>query len=273
MATAIAAAGLGGLSASSAHAQNLNSQDVAAKATAVATDKTPCTVSLDRVKITLPLVHTGHKLAAGEAITIVALGSSSTAGAGATSSAASYPSQLEKNLSTQFPRSQIKIINRGVNGDEAPDMMARLKDGVLSEKPDLVLWQLGTNAVLRDKPMSDYDILVQRGVEQLKAIGSDVVLIDLQYAPKVIAKMQAAENMVDFIGTMTKRENIGWFHRFAMMKAWHLDERIPVDKFISADGVHMNDWGYACLAKTLAVAIADAATRPLATVSAVKSPH
>ena len=32
-------------------------------------------------------------------------------------------------------------------------MLARLDSAVIAEKPDLVLWQVGTNSVLRDKAL------------------------------------------------------------------------------------------------------------------------
>jgi acyl-CoA thioesterase-1 len=52
------------------------------------------------------------------------------------------------------------------------------------------------------------------------------------------------------------------FRRFDVMKRWHDDEHLAFSAFVSPDGLHMNDWSYACMAKGLAVAIADAATRP-----------
>jgi hypothetical protein len=42
---------------------------------------------------------------------------------------------------------------------------------------------------------------------------------------------------------------------------------VVIATFVSADGLHMNDWSYACLAKGLALAIAEAATRPTATAT------
>jgi lysophospholipase L1-like esterase len=227
----------------------------------------PCKGSIDQVKLAQPLSRVSHRLAVGEPITIVAIGSSSTAGAGASSSAASYPSRLEVELSNRFPRAHIKVINRGVNGEEAADMLARFESGVLPEKPDLVLWQLGTNSVLRDRPMAAYDELVRKGVRKLKAIGSDIVLIDPQYAPKVIEKPDA-EKMVGLIGAMAKRESVELFKRFVLMRSWYHDDKIPFDTFVSSDGIHMNDWSYACFAKTLSAALAEAATRPVTTVSA-----
>lgn len=46
------------------------------------------------------------------------------------------------------------------------------------------------------------------------------------------------------------------------MRRWREVEQLAFDKFISADELHMNDWSYACVARALGTAIADAATRP-----------
>ncbi|MBV9262265.1 MAG: hypothetical protein JO205_12940, partial [Pseudolabrys sp.] len=114
-----------------------------------------CGVPLDIVRLNKPLTHVAHKIASGEPITIVAIGSSSTAGAGASSPAASYPSRLEAELGKLFPRQKITVLNRGVNGEEVGDMLRRFDTAVVAEHPDLVLWQLGTNSVLRERPMID----------------------------------------------------------------------------------------------------------------------
>src|SRR6478672_2079544 len=223
-----------------------------------------CNVTLDQVRFGLPLVHTARVLAAGKRLKIVALGSSSTYGAGASTSAASYPSRLVDELSRRFPGHDITVLNRGVNGDEAADMLARLDTAVVAEKPDLVLWQVGTNSVLRDKALLPHAPLLHEGLTRLKATGADVVLIDPQYAPRVIAKPNIDE-MVSLIATVAKAEHVGLLHRFDLMRHWYQSERLPFETFVSPDGLHMNDWSYACLAKALGVAIAEAATRPTAT--------
>ncbi len=207
-----------------------------------------------------PLSRTGKRLAAGEAVKIVAIGSSSTAGAGASSPDKSYPSRLAVELKDRFPSQPIVVINRGVNGEEAADMIKRLDDGVLAEKPDLILWQVGANAVLRDTeiPVVRHDIL--EGLRRMKASGADVILIDPQFAPKVLAKKEV-ESMVDLIATTAKATNVDLFRRFAVMRHWRNVARIPFEAFISPDELHMNDWSYGCVAKLLAGAIAEAATR------------
>ena len=45
------------------------------------------------------------------------------------------------------------------------------------------------------------------------------------------------------------------------MRHWYEVEHLPFKTFVSDDGLHMNDWSYACLAKVLGIAIADAALR------------
>jgi hypothetical protein len=71
--------------------------------------------------------------------------------------------------------------------------------------------------------------------------------------------------MVSLISAAAKAEHIGVFHRFELMRHWYVAEHLPFTTFVSADGLHMNDWSYACLAKALGMAIAEAAMRPVAT--------
>jgi lysophospholipase L1-like esterase len=223
-------------------------------------------VTIEQVHFDHPLPRIARRLAAGKPIRIVALGSSSTFGAGASTSAASYPSRLAEELTRRFPGNEITVLNRGVNGDELGGMLARLDSAVIAEKPNLVLWQLGTNSLLRDRSVPAHAALLREGLARLKAAGAEVILIDPQYAPRVLAKPHV-EDMLALIAAAAKSESVGHFHRFELMRRWYEGEHLPFAAFVSADGLHMNDWSYACLAKGLALAIAEAATRPTATAT------
>lgn len=227
----------------------------------------PCRVKADLVRLAHPLPRVAQRLATGQPLTIVAIGSSSTAGAGASKPELNYPSRLQAELAARFPRQRIIVRNRGVNGEEIGDMLRRFDGAVIAEKPDLVLWQLGTNSVLRDHSMADRGAGIRLGLDKIKRVGADVVLIDPQFAPKVIAKPQA-EAMVQLIGLTAKSENVDLFHRYDLMKDWRDGDKLSFGTFVSADGLHMNDWSYGCLAKSLAAAIVEAATRPVAAASA-----
>lgn len=226
-----------------------------------------CDPQLNLVRLASPLTHFGTKLARHEAVTIVAIGSSSTWGAGASSREATYPSRLEAELKSLFPQSPITVFNRGVGGEEVADMLKRFDEAVVAAKPDLVLWQLGTNSVIRDHTSNQHAILIHEGLTRIRTTGADIVLIDPQFAPKVIAKAEAPR-MVQLISTMAKNENVDVFPRFDVMKHWNEAEHLPFERFTAPDGLHMNDWGYACMAKDLGVALAEAAKRPLLSAKA-----
>lgn len=225
-----------------------------------------CNTPIDVVRLANPLTHLAQKLNGVAPITVVAIGSSSTAGAGASSAAATYPSRLEAELKQHFPGHPITVINRGVGGEEVADMLKRFDTAVVAAKPDLVLWQLGTNSVIRDHPLNDHGAAIRAGLDKIRATGADIVLIDPQYAPKVIAK-PGVERMVALISATAKQEDVDLFHRFEVMKHWYVDDRMKFETFVSPDGLHMNDWSYACMAKGLGTAIAEAARRPVLSAS------
>src|SRR5205085_7704644 len=164
----------------------------------------------------------------------------------------------------RLPGLPVTVLNKGINGEEASQMVARFAADVLDEAPDLVLWQLGSNSVLRDHPTPA--TLIHQGIEQLKASGTDVILVNPQFAPRIIAKPDA-EHAVDVITATARDEEVGLFNRFAVMRYWREAEKLPLEQFVTTDGLHMNDWGYACVAKLLAGAILDNTKLPAATAA------
>src|SRR4029453_429321 len=232
----------------------------------VATSAPKCTVQPNIARFTHPLPRLSLRLPGGLPITIVAICSSSTSGAGASTPANSYPSRLEAELRAHFPGHPLTVVNRGVGGEEAADMLARFETGVMAENPHLVIWQVGTNSLLRDRPLDRRSRILQEGIAQLKAKRMDVVLMDPQYAPRVLAKADR-EAAVAQIAETAKEQKIGLLRRYDLMRHWHETEGLPFEAFVTPDGLHMNDWGYDCLATSLGVAIADAATRPTETAA------
>jgi len=133
-----------------------------------------------------------------------------------------------------------------------------------------VIWQVGTNALLRDRPIDPRAVVLHEGLARLRATRTDVVLMDPQYAPKVIAKSDR-DAVVDQIAAIAKNEKVDLLRRYAIMRGWHDADGMSFESFVNPDGLHMNDWGYACLAKWLGVAIAEASTRPTETASVPQS--
>jgi lysophospholipase L1-like esterase len=226
-----------------------------------------CAAPAALTQLAQPLTGIANRLRAGLPVRIVALGSSSTAGAGASSPAHAYPQRLEVELRALLPNADIKVFNRGVNGEEATEMLERFEQSVASETPDLVLWQVGSNAILRDHPLEPAAKLISQGVQRIKALGADVVLIDPQFAPKVLAKVEV-DDMVELIESAAKHANVNLFHRFATMRYWRQAVNIPYSVTLSEDELHMNDWSYGCFAKLLARSIVEASHRATVTATA-----
>ena len=117
---------------------------IAPMAVAAEASVSHCVAPADLIQLDQPLRRTARRLASHKLIIIVALGSSSTAGAGASSAETTYPSQLMVELTQRFQTQPITVLNRGISGERAVDMLARFDKSVSAERPDLVLWQVGT---------------------------------------------------------------------------------------------------------------------------------
>src|ERR1700719_3480400 len=130
-------------------------------------------------------------------------------------------------------------------------MTKRLQSEVIDAKPDLVIWQVGTNAVLRNLDPAETAKLVEDGVARIQQAGADVVLVDPQYSPRVTEHAEGASQMVKLLGKVAQLRRVGIFPRFEVMRDWHEKQALPIDSFVINDGLHMNDWGYACFAQLL----------------------
>lgn len=214
--------------------------------------RVPCLAPKDGSTTMGSLPHVAGKLVAGKPVVIVAFGSSSTAGYGASSPDFNYPNRLAAQLRRQYPTADISVVNAGVGGEDAPEMMKRLQKEVIDVHPDMVIWQVGTNAVLRNLDPGETAKIVEEGISRIQASGgADIVLVDPQYSPAVNQRKESAGKMIKLLGKVAELRHVGIFPRFEVMRDWHEKQAIPVEGFVIADGLHMNDWGYACFAQLL----------------------
>ena len=202
-----------------------------------------CVAPPEITRLDMPLRRTAERLGKGDPLTVVALGSSSTAGAGASSPAMSYPPRLEAELARLLPPHRISVLNRGIGGELASDMLLRFDQSVAAEHPDLVLWQLGTNAVLRGHRLLAAS-LVRDGIARIKGINADVILIDPQFVPKVIVKADIAD-MIALISTVAKDAALARRERPAIrgirFPRWAAYERLELR--LPCEGTGDRDYG------------------------------
>ena len=204
-------------------------------------------------------------------LTIVAFGSSSTQGWHASSIAHSYPAVLQAELSAALPNAHVAVINRGVGGQDAAEMVPRVEADVVEVRPSLVIWQVGANGALKNRDPKEFKHLVVDGVHKLREKGLDVVLMDNQRAPLILASplhQQIDQVLID----IAAQTGIGLFDRGGLMDQWQSTGR-PYGEFISDDGVHHNDLGYRCVAQALAAAILAGLNAPAAPVRSASARH
>jgi lysophospholipase L1-like esterase len=213
-----------------------------------------CPSSAALTRLEAPLPRLAMKLASRDPVVIVAIGSSSTAGAGASAANFSYPARLQFALRERFPGRDIKVVNRGINGQDGPEMLARFDTDVAALKPTLVIWQSGVNALFRDDGLATAGDVLREAIRRTRALGADFLLIDPQYAPRVVADADT-KPMVSLFSRIASEEKVAIFHRFAVMKDWHEHDGMPFETFLWKDNFHMNDWSYSCLGRDLAQAI------------------
>lgn len=87
----------------------------------------------------------------------------------------------------------------------------------------------------------------------LKASGVDVILMDLQYAPVVLASSHHSI-IQTIIADVARQEHIGLFPRFALMLR-SIEAGLPSGALVSWDGLHNSAEGYDCIGRALARAI------------------
>lgn len=213
-----------------------------------------CSAPEDITALTTPLPRTAARLAAGKSLTIVALGSSSTYGTGATRPEFAYPNRLAAVLQTRFPNAQIRVLNRGVGGEIGASTAERIARDVLPEKPDLVIWQVGTNDVLRDLDPDEPMKAVRAGIAQMKHAGADVILMDIQYAPAVLRHASYRE-MEQALSVTARSAGVPLFRRFALMRDWTEHGNMKMSAMLGPDHLHMTDLSYDCLARQLGASI------------------
>jgi lysophospholipase L1-like esterase len=215
----------------------------------------------------LHLPHLKAALAARTEGLIVALGSSSTEGVMASDSAHTYPAVLQAALEEALPRAHVAVINRGIGGQDAPEELARLETDVIAVRPELVIWQVGANGAMRHADPVVFHKMVSEGVTRLRAAGIDVILMDNQRSPRVLA---ATDHIIleDSLRDVARETGVNLFSRSRLMDAWS-DEGAKPGLFTASDGLHHNDLGYECVSQTLARQIVSAIEAPV-TVAASK---
>ena len=201
---------------------------------------------------------------------VVALGSSSTQGYGASNPQFAYPAQLKMRLDKALPGIHVHVWNKGVGGQDAAEMVERMKTDVKPEHAHIVVWQVGTNSAIRRDPLTKFAEKLRTGIDIGHSLGANFIMMNLQYVPAVVA-LPDEEEYARAMADVAKEKGVGLFRRFEIMKSWYNDG-MPYAQFVINDGLHLNDFGQKCIAKLLSQSILDT-INPRQLTGAAKSAH
>jgi acyl-CoA thioesterase-1 len=191
------------------------------------------------------------RLAAHQLVRIIAFGSSSTEGIGASSPSATYPSRLQAALAAVWSSQQpVVVLNRGVGGEDADDMALRLPS-VIAEHPDLIIWQTGSNDPLRGVPLERFEQETTAGIQEIRAAHIDIMLLEPQLCRELDNKPVSVEYR-DALRAIGEAMDVPVIRRYDLMRKWLTDGVLTPAQMLSPDGLHMADGGYARLADAIA---------------------
>jgi lysophospholipase L1-like esterase len=212
------------------------------------------------------------RLAAKKPVRLLAIGSSSTEGVGASAPAKAYPARLEHDLRATWANHKVEVVNAGIGGETADQTLARLEQLMADQaRPALVLWQVGTNDALSGGDEARFRALLERGIALVRAAGSDLVIVDQQFFPR-IADLGRYERYVAMVNAVAGEHGIPVFSRYKLMKLWAERDPALLNRMLSADGFHMGDLGYHCMADALGRNVAESVERTIRTRGVAAEP-
>src|SRR5437588_2117539 len=225
-------------------------------------DSDPSQIPVEPIPFEHGLTHFAEGLTRGQA-KIVAIGSSTTVGRG---DIAAYPGRLLSFLQNEYPKANTAMVNKGISGQEAPREFQRFDTDVIAEKPDLVIWQVGTNAIWQrpdQNPPSFNETTgaIRDGLVRLRdETQADVILMDLQCVPALLtpAKQDKAIAMVEAISKLARDAGVNVFRRFAFMKGLYQVEQVSFDRMVDPTDehrLHDSDWATHRVAWAMKLAI------------------
>ena len=207
------------------------------------------------------LVHSRSAVAENR-LNILAIGSSSIEGIGASHVDRGFVPLLQSDLRARLPEVAVNVVNRGVGGESAHETVNRLEGEIQRHQPDLVIWQVGTNDVFRARPWNDVAADIHRGEDILSRYNVDVLLVDPQRMPdnavNFPGKNPALGEVARLLAVEGNRVGYAVQRRFEAMSGWEKLTRGG----IGPDDIHMNDDGYACWASMTAEGLAAAVSAP-----------
>jgi acyl-CoA thioesterase I len=177
---------------------------------------------------------------------IVAIGDSITAGGG-------YLRDIDAVLTQQYPELKIpKVVNMGIGGQKAEDLIKRFDKDVVQQKPAFVTISIGINDVWHrlknprdENVLADYKKNVGRMVDAAERAGIKVILL----TPTVIQEDAESEGNKRLVSYVEAEKQVAAEKKCQLVDLHGMFlaalKRKPADQktWLTGDGVHMKPLG------------------------------
>lgn len=179
----------------------------------------------------------------------VALGDSTVYGVGAGSPESNYVSRLHERLRSVYPHA--RVVNLGVSGATAADVLEVQLSRAVSFRPDLVTLSIGPNDITRERDVRRYERDIEAILETLRSETGAVVVVnlipDLTVTPRFRGKPRVAVlgRQVLAFNEVLGRQARARGAEVVDLYGPSQDEVPRRPELISADGYHPSDQGYA----------------------------
>jgi hypothetical protein len=214
-----------------------------------------------------PLTKTGKALADGREVVIAVLGGASTVGLAAGAPGLAWPARLSSVLAGRFPSARIKVVNLAVARQTAKAAAERLVRDVLPLKPTLVIWETGTMEAVRGIDVDEFRETVQTGINELRAAGAEVVLMNMQFSRETDAMIQFGPYLIA-MRDLADANDVPLFRRRGIMRHWAESDLLDLRARDDAKRRQLAAKLYDCIGR----AMADFVTRGVPTAKTATSP-
>jgi hypothetical protein len=190
---------------------------------------------------------------------VLVVGSGSSALPGADGVSMSYPARTEAALREALAGVTVSIktdLRPKKTAAEAAQTFGQIIDKLPpDQRPDLVIWQTGTVDAIRSVDPDDFRTALDTGVEALQKAGPDVLMMNLQYNPRM-ETMLSVGPYNDTIRVVAQQHEVPVFDRFSIMRHWN--DAGDFDLFGSVHGYGMAKRVHDCIGRALAAMIVEA---------------
>ncbi|WP_315835848.1 SGNH/GDSL hydrolase family protein [Bradyrhizobium prioriisuperbiae] len=203
-----------------------------------------------------PLTKVADAIKTRQRLDILVVGSGSSVLAGPDGLSTSYPARLEKALREKLTGVTVNVSTDIQVKKTAAEAAEGLEKLAKDRKPTLVIWQTGTVDAVKSVDPDDFRAAIDDGVTALQGAGSDVLLMNLQYSPRMETMITVAPYL-DNMRVGAQEHNVPLFDRFAIMRHWN--ESGLFDLFNTHHGFGLAKRVHECLGQTLAAFVIEAA--------------